>query len=171
MTPFTSARNFPECPASHPMDRKRPVASGALFISSYADHLTCRAEETEHTGAKVQAPRLACGSSFPIIGLSHKEKRMHPVVRQGCFVCLVMATVTLGHLAIARAEPSPVCRALARQFAETPEKLNQDNLYRLQACLHQELRNRGMGTDESSTLPPAMPKTPYIPGLPPIGGQ
>jgi hypothetical protein len=94
---------------------------------------------------------------------------MHPVVRQGCFVCLVMVMLTLGHLAIARAEPSPACRALARQFAETPEKLSDDNLYRLQTCLHRELRNRGI--DESSPLPPAMPKAPYVPGLPPIGGQ
>jgi hypothetical protein len=96
---------------------------------------------------------------------------MHPVIRQGCFVCLVLVTVTLGHLAIARAEPSPACRALARQFAETPEKLNQDNLYRLQTCLHQELRNRGIGSDEPSPLPPTMRKSPYIPGLPQIGGQ
>jgi hypothetical protein len=88
---------------------------------------------------------------------------MHPVVSQGCFICLVMVMVTLGNLAIARAEPSPACRILAKQFAETPEKLNQDNLYRLQACIHRELRNRGV--DESSAPPQALPKAPYMPGL------
>jgi hypothetical protein len=172
MTPFTSAQNSAEYPAGHPMDGRRPVASGAPLITSYADRMTYRAKETGHTGAKARVPQLAYGSGFPIIGLSHKEKEMYPVVRQGCFVCLVMVMVTLGYLASARAEPSPACRALARQFAETPEKLNADNLYRLQTCLHRELRNRGIGIDESSPLPPALPKAPYIPGLtPPLGGQ
>ena len=172
MTPFTSAQNPPECPAGQPMDRKRPVASGVPLITSYADSMTYRAKEAEHTGAKARVLQRVCGiAASRSLGL-HKEKEMHPVVRQGCFVCLVMVMVTLGHLAIARAEPSPACRALARQFAETPEKLSADNLYRLQTCLHRELRNRGMSIEESSPLPPAMPKAPPIPGLtPPLGGQ
>jgi len=93
---------------------------------------------------------------------------MHPVVRQGCFVGLMTVMVMLGHLALATAEPSPACRALGKQFAESPEKLSEDHLYRLQACIHRELRNRGV--DEPSARPPSFPKAPYIPGLPPPSG-
>jgi hypothetical protein len=95
---------------------------------------------------------------------------MHPIVRQGCFVCLVTVMVTWGHLAIARAEPSSACRTLAKEFAETPEKLRDDNLFRLQACIHRELKNRGV--DATSAPPPPLPKVPYVPGITqPSGGQ
>jgi hypothetical protein len=109
------------------------------------------------------------GSSFPIIEPSHKEKEVHPIVRQGCFVCLVTVMVTLGNIAIAKTEPSPACRALAKQFAETPEKLSDDSLYRLRTCIHGELRNRG--ADETSALPPPVRKAPSIPGLMPQSGM
>ena len=87
---------------------------------------------------------------------------------QGHFICLVTVACALGSLAIARAEPSPACRALAKQFAETPQKLSEENLFRLQACIHRELGNRGV--DASSALPPVMPKLPSVPGFPPPPG-
>jgi len=94
---------------------------------------------------------------------------MYRVVRQGSLVCLLMVVCTLGSLVLARAEPSPACRALAKQFAETPEKLSEDNLFRLQACIHRELGNRGV--DAPSSLSPPMPKAPLVPGLTPPQGS
>ena len=85
------------------------------------------------------------------------------VVRQGSLVCLLTVICTLGGLVLAWPEPSPVCRALAKQFAETPEKLREDHLFRLQACIHRELGQRGV--DASSALPPPLPKAPQVPGL------
>lgn len=86
------------------------------------------------------------------------------VRRRGC-VYVLLAGLTLGSLTSALAEPSAACRALAKQFAETPEKLNTDHLFRLQACIHRELGNRG--ADESTaTPPPPLPKLPFVPGLP-----
>lgn len=124
------------------------------------------------TGPKQQQHHWHVVACFPIIEPSHKEQEMHPVVRRGCFVCLVTVMVTFGNLAIARAEPSAACRTLAKRFAETPEKFTDDSLYRLQACIHRELRNRGV--DESSgPPPPPLPRAPYVPGLtpPPAGAQ
>ena len=93
---------------------------------------------------------------------------MRLVVRHGRFICLltvVLAQVTLGG---ALAEPSPACRHLAKEFAETPEKVNTEQLFRLQACVHRELDHRG--TDAQSSSPPPMRKLPTIPGLtPPLG--
>jgi hypothetical protein len=94
---------------------------------------------------------------------------MRTVVRQGRFVCLLTVVFALGSLAIAMAEPSPACRTLAKQFAETPEKLSEDNLFRLQACIHRELGNRGV--NEPSALPPPTPKLPLVPGLTPPPGS
>jgi hypothetical protein len=93
---------------------------------------------------------------------------MHTVARQWRVVCLLTVACTLGHLTTALAEPSPACRALAKQFADTPEKLSADNLFRLQACIHRELGQRGV--DDPSTLPPSMPKLPFVPGLPAAPG-
>jgi hypothetical protein len=93
---------------------------------------------------------------------------MRAVASRGRVVCLLTVMFMLGTLVIAMAEPSPACRALARQFAETPEKLSPDNLFRLQACVRRELGHRGV--DDPSELQPSMPKYPRVPGLTPPPG-
>jgi len=70
----------------------------------------------------------------------------------GRAVSLLTAVCMLASLVAAGAEPSAACRALAKQFAETPEHLSPDHLIRLQACVHRELGNRGI--DQSGALPP-----------------
>jgi hypothetical protein len=94
---------------------------------------------------------------------------MRTVVSQGRVICLVTVMFVLGSLVVGMAEPSPACRALAKQFAETPEKLSPDNLFRLQACVRRELGHRGV--DDPSDVQPSTPKYPRVPGLsPPSGG-
>jgi hypothetical protein len=93
---------------------------------------------------------------------------MRPVVRQQCFICFMMVIVTLGGVVLARAEPSSACRTLAKQFAETPEKVSDDSLFRLQTCIHGELRNRG--ADELSARQPPLRKPPSVPGFAPPSG-
>jgi hypothetical protein len=90
---------------------------------------------------------------------------MPTIVRQGRVVGLLTVVLTLGHLISGMAEPSPACRTLAKQFAETPEKLGADHLYRLQTCVHRELSGRGI--DGPNTDPTPMPKMPRVPGLGP----
>jgi hypothetical protein len=90
---------------------------------------------------------------------------MQRFMRQGRLVALLTMVLTLGTVGIARAEPSSACRALAKQFAETPEKVSAEQLFRLQACIHRELGYRGV--DESSPAPSPMPKFPSVPGLTP----
>jgi hypothetical protein len=90
---------------------------------------------------------------------------MHRVICQGRLVGLLTLILTLGTFVIAQAEPSPACRALARQFAELPEKVSAEQLFRLQACIHRELGHRGV--DEPSAAPSPLPKFPHVPGLTP----
>jgi hypothetical protein len=94
---------------------------------------------------------------------------MQRVVRQGHVIWLVTLVFTLGYLISATAEPSDACRGLAKQFAETPEKLSEDHLFRLQTCIHRELTNRGI--DRPSTPLPTMPHFPRVPGLTPAPGS
>jgi hypothetical protein len=94
---------------------------------------------------------------------------MRTVTSQGHVVCLLTVLFTLGSLVMAMAEPSPTCRTLAKQFAETPEKLSLDNLFRLQTCVRRELGQRGV--DDPRDVQPSTPKYPRVPGLsPPAGG-
>jgi hypothetical protein len=93
---------------------------------------------------------------------------MHTAIRQGRLVGLLTVLFTLGYLVCAAADPSPACRTLAKQFAETPEKLSPDHLYRLQTCIHRELTNRGI--DGPSSDPAPMPRFPRVPGLTPAPG-
>jgi hypothetical protein len=94
---------------------------------------------------------------------------MRTVIRQGRVVGLLTVVLTLGHLVSSMAEPSPACRTLAKQFAENPEKLTGDHLYRLQGCIHRELNSRGI--DGPNTGPAPMPKFPRVPGLGPAPGS
>lgn len=94
---------------------------------------------------------------------------MRTVVRHRRFICLLTAVFTQATLGIAMAEPSPACRALAKEFAETPEKVSTEQLFRLQACIHREIGHRGF--DESSSSPPPIHKFPIIPGLTPSPGS
>ena len=94
---------------------------------------------------------------------------MPTVVRHGRFVYLLTVILTQVTLGGAMAEPSPACRRLAKEFAETPEKVSAEQLYRLQTCIHRELGYRGV--DEQSSSPPPMPKFPTVPGLAPPPGS
>ena len=92
---------------------------------------------------------------------------MRTVVRHRPFICLLTVVLTQATLSSAMAEPSPACRLLAKEFAETPEKVSTEQLFRLQACIHRELGHRGV--DEQSSSPPPMHKFPAVPGLTPPG--
>ena len=89
---------------------------------------------------------------------------MSSMLRRVWVVGLGIVWLTLASASVTRAEPSRACRDLAKQFAETPEKLAAEGLFRLQACIGAELRNSGFGERDA---PP--PKVPLMPGgTPPL---
>ena len=93
---------------------------------------------------------------------------MRTVVRHRRFICLLMVVLAQATLGSVMAEPSPACRRLAKDFAETPAKVSTEELFRLQTCVHRELGHRG--ADAQSSTPPPMHKVPGIPGLTPPPG-
>jgi hypothetical protein len=69
----------------------------------------------------------------------------------------VLLGMALGSLSLAAADPSPACRALAKQFADSPDALNADALIQFQTCIHTELKKRGV---DGADLRPQQPQPP-----------
>jgi hypothetical protein len=72
----------------------------------------------------------------------------------------VVLGVACGSLSLAAAEPSPACRALAKQFADAPDTLNADALIQFHTCIHTELKKQGM--DVADPRPPPPPSKGFI---------
>jgi hypothetical protein len=68
---------------------------------------------------------------------------------------------------IAVAEPLQVCRNLAKQFAEIPEKLSDSGLAELRKCITDELRIRFAGEERAVPQPRIAPPMPSPPPPPP----
>jgi hypothetical protein len=80
---------------------------------------------------------------------------MRIVDRRRRILTWVFLGMALGSLSLAAADPSPACRALAKQFADSPDALNGDALIQFQTCIHTELKKRGVdGADIWPQQPP-----------------
>jgi hypothetical protein len=74
------------------------------------------------------------------------------------WLCGVLFSILSISVAIAgTTAPSQACRTLARQFAETPEQLSDDDVARLRTCVQEDLKQR-----ISSNLAKKPPKGPII---------
>jgi hypothetical protein len=85
---------------------------------------------------------------------------MLTVVRLGLCSVLVVPLLLLGRGDPTRAEPSPECRTLAKQFAEAPDKLEVAQLIELRKCVGREVKHRGGGKAKPEPASEAAPAAP-----------
>ena len=104
---------------------------------------------------------MAFSPAFPYFhGIGHmarsrKKTTMQIVDRRSQILLCVLLGVVLGSPTLAAADLSPACRALAKQFADSPDALNADALIQFHTGMHTELKKRGMdAADPRPEQPP-----------------
>jgi len=139
---------------------KKPAKS--LRASMWCSRLALMWDARSYALGRYQQGGMKAGTeSTPWPGGGRSTVRIVDRRRQ-IFIWALLG-IAFGILSLAAADLSPTCRALARQFADSPDALNADALIHFQTCIHTELKRRGMdAADTQSQQTPRPPSKGFI---------